>query len=147
MEHSFQVGDQVWLYISKDKMQGEGKKLKPIRYGPFRILEKIGENAFCLDLLAYMYIYSVINADCLRLFEPSMIEDPEEQSQLPSIDDLLPEYLNELQEGTILDRKVRTTCRGDMEYLRIGLKGSKPSSAKWIEIGQVRKQYPHLVDA
>ena len=128
-------------------MQGEGKKLKPIRYGPFRILEKIGENAFCLDLLAYMYIYSVINADCLRLFEPSMIEDPEEQSQLPSIDDLLPEYLNELQEGTILDRKVRTTCRGDMEYLRIGLKGSKPSSAKWIEIGQVRKQYPHLVDA
>jgi len=37
--------------------------------------------------------------------------------------------------------------RGDVEYLRIGLKVSKQSSAKWIEIGQVRKQYPHLVDA
>ena len=56
MEHSFQVGDQVWLYISNDTMQGEGKKLKPIRYGPFKILEKIGENAFLLDLLAYMHI-------------------------------------------------------------------------------------------
>ena len=22
MEHSFQVGDQVWLYINKDRMQG-----------------------------------------------------------------------------------------------------------------------------
>ena len=77
-------------------MQGEGKKLKPIRYGPFRILEKIGENAFCFDLLAYMHIYSVVNADCLRLFEPSMIEDPEERIQLPFVDDLLPEYLNEL---------------------------------------------------
>ena len=77
-------------------MQGEGKKLKPIRYGPFRILEKIDENTFRLDLLAYMHIYSVVNVDCLRLFEPSMIEDPEEQSQLPSVDDLLPEYLNEL---------------------------------------------------
>ena len=75
MEHSFQVGDQVWLYIRKNRMQGEGKKLKPIRYGPFRILEKIGENAFHLDLPAYMHIYSVVNADCLRLFEPSMIED------------------------------------------------------------------------
>ena len=127
-------------------MQGEGKNLKPIRYGPFRILEKIG-NSFCLDLLAYMHIYVVVNADCLRLFEPSMIEDPEEQIQLPSIDDLLPEYLNELQEDTVLDRKVKTMRRGDVEYLRIGLKGSKPSSAKWIEIGQVRKQYPHLVDA
>jgi len=83
----------------------------------------------------------------LRLFEPSLIEDPEEQSQLPSIDDLLPEYLNELQEDTVLDRKVRTMRRGDVEHLRIGLKDSKPSSAKWIEIEQARNQYPHLIDA
>jgi len=34
--------------------------------------------------------------------------------------------------------KVRTTCSGQVEYLRNGLKGSKPSSVKWIEIGQVR---------
>jgi len=66
---------------------------------------------------------------------------------LPSIDDLLPEYLNELQEDTILDRKVRTTCMGNVQYLRIGLKGSKPSSEKWIEIEQVRNQYHHLIDA
>ena len=128
-------------------MQSEGKKLKPIRYGPFKILEKISENSFRLDLPAYMHIYSIVNADCLRLFEPSMIEDPEEKIQLPSINDLLLEYLNELQEDTILDRKMRTTRRGDVEYLRIGLKGSKSSSAKWTEIGQVRQQYPHLVDA
>jgi len=49
IEHSFQVGDQVWMYISKDRLQGEGKKLKPIRYGPSNKLEKIGENAFRLD--------------------------------------------------------------------------------------------------
>ena len=107
----------------------------------------MGENAFRIDLPTYMHIYSVVNADCLRLFETSLIEDPEEQSQLPSIDDLLPEYLNELQEDTVLDRKVRTTRSGQVEYLRIGLKGSKPRSAKWIEIGQVRQQFPHLVDS
>jgi len=112
MEHSFQVGDQVWLYISKDRMQGEVKKLKPIRYGPFKILEKIGENAFRLDLPTCMHIYSVVNADSSRLFEPPLIEDSKDQSQLPSIDDLLPKYLNKLQEDTVLDRKVRTTRRG-----------------------------------
>jgi len=128
-------------------MQGEGKKLKPIRYRPFRILEKIGENAFRLDLPAYMHIYSVINAESLRLFEPLLIEDLEEQSQFPSIDDLLPEYLNKLQEDIVMERKVRTMHRGDVEYLRIGFRGSKLSSAKWIEIGQVRKLYPHLVNA
>lgn len=117
IEHSFQVGDQVWFYIRKDKMQGEGKKLKPIRYGPFKILRKIGENSFRLGFPTYMHIYSVINEENLRLFEPSLIEDREEQSQLPSIDNLLPEYLNELQEDTVLDRKVRTMCRGDVEYL------------------------------
>ena len=94
-----------------------------------------------------MHIYSVVNENSLRLFEPSLIEDPEEQSQFPSIDDLLPEYINELQEDTVLDRKVRTEHRGDIEYLTIRLKGSKPSSVKWIEIEQVRNQYHHLIVA
>ena len=53
--------------------KGEGEKLKPIRYGPFRILEKIGENAFRLDLPAYMHIYSVVNANFLRLILKSKV--------------------------------------------------------------------------
>ena len=80
---------------------------------------KIGENDFCVYLPAYIDIYSVVNAYCLRLFEPSLIDDLKEKNQLPFIDDLLLEYLNELQEDTILDRKVRTMHRGDVEYLRI----------------------------
>jgi len=143
VKHSFQVGDQVWLYISKDRMHGEGKKLKPIMYGPFKILDKIGENVFRLDLPAYMQIYLVVNAENLRFSKPSLIEDPEEQSQLPSIEDMLPEYLNELQKDTVLDKRVRTSCQGDTEYLRVGLKCSNPSKARWIEIGQVKELYPH----
>jgi hypothetical protein len=30
VDHSFQVGDEVWIYISKERFKGEGKKLKPI---------------------------------------------------------------------------------------------------------------------
>jgi hypothetical protein len=57
VDHQFKAGDQVWLYINKERMQGEGKKLKPIRYGPFKILDKIGTNAFRLELPPYMQIY------------------------------------------------------------------------------------------
>ena len=46
MDHHFKVGDQFWLYISKQRLKGEGKKLKSISYGPFKIVEKIGDNAF-----------------------------------------------------------------------------------------------------
>jgi uncharacterized protein YecA (UPF0149 family) len=54
VDHQFQVGDRVWLHISKEILKGEGKKLKPIRYGPYTILEKSGTNAFCLYLPPYM---------------------------------------------------------------------------------------------
>ena len=56
-------------------MIGEGKKLRLIMYGPLRIVDKIGTNAFHLDILSYMYMYSVINIENLKLWAPSMIMD------------------------------------------------------------------------
>jgi hypothetical protein len=144
VDHSFQVGDEVWLYISKERLKGEGKKLKPIRYGPFKIIDKIGNNAFRLDLPPYMQMYAVVNVENLKLYEPPLIDDQGEHVQIPSIDDFSPEYLTELHEDTILDRRMRTSKRGNVEYLRVGLKGTNPSKAKWIEVGRVRELYPHL---
>ena len=127
-------------------MQGEGKRLKPIHYGPFIILENIGTNAFKLDFPPYMKIYYVVNVENLRFFEPPLIDDQGEHVQLPSIDDFLPEYLDELQQDLILDRRIKTSRRGNVEYLRVGLKGQNPSKEKWLEIGKVRELYPHLMN-
>jgi hypothetical protein len=107
VDHNFQVGDEFWLYISKERLNGEGKKLKPIRYRPFKILEKIGNNAFHLDL-PHMQMYAVVNVENLRLYEPPLIDDKGEHVQIPSIDDFSPEYLSKLHDDTILDRKIRT---------------------------------------
>ena len=108
VDHHFQIGDKVWLTISKDKLKGEGKNLKLIRYGPFTILDKINTNAFHLDLPPYMQIYSVVNVENLKLYEPPMIVDDDENVQVPSIDDFAPKYLNELQQDVILDKKIRS---------------------------------------
>jgi hypothetical protein len=144
VDDSFQVGDEVWLYISKERLKGEGKKLKLIRYGPFKILDQIGNNAFHLDLPPYMQMYAVVNVENLKLYEPPLIYDQGEHVQIPSIDDFSPEYLTELHEDTILDRRMRTSKRGNVEYLRFGLKGTNPSKVKWIDDGKVRELYPHL---
>jgi hypothetical protein len=125
-------------------MQGEGTKIKPIRYGPFKILDKIGTNDFWLELPPYMEIYSVVNVEKLRLYEPPIIEDQGENVHIPTIEYFSPEYMNELQEDTILEKRVCTSPRGDVEYLRVGLKGTNPSQFKWMETEKLRKQYPHL---
>ena len=144
VDHKFQEGDEVWLYISKERMQGEGKKLKPIRYGPFKILKKVGNNAFQLDLPSYMHMYSVFNVENLRLYEPPLIVDHESVVQLPSIEDFSPEFLDELKEDTILDRRTHTSRRGSVDYVRVCFKGSKQNKEKWMEVDRVRELYPHL---
>ena len=130
VDHQFQVRDKVWFHINKDRMKGEGKKLWPIRYGPFTILEKIGNNAFRLDFPVYMQMYLVVNVENLKLYEPPLIMDTDEVGTAPIVDDFAPEYLDELPEDIILYRRTRTSQRGDVEYLRVGFKGMHPSKAR-----------------
>jgi hypothetical protein len=117
VDHPFQVGDWVWLHINKEILKGEGKKIKLIHYGPFTILEKSGTDAFRLDLPPYMHIYSVVNVENLKLFEPPMIMDQDEEVSIPLVDEFSPEYLDELKEDIILDKIKRTSCRVDVDYL------------------------------
>ena len=117
VNNRFEVGDWVWLHIIKERLKGEGKKLKPIHYGPFTILEKSGTDDFHLDLQPYMQIYSVVNLENLKLLEPPMIMDQYEEVSIPSVDAFSPEYLDEIQEDIILDRRTRTSRRGDVDYL------------------------------
>jgi hypothetical protein len=66
VDHHFQVGDQVWLYISKEHLKGEGKNIKPIRYGPFKILENIGDNDFSVGVTS-ISVHSNPQASKIRL--------------------------------------------------------------------------------
>ena len=43
-----------------------------------------------------MQIYSVLNVDKLKLYEPPMIMDEDESAQIPSIDDFSPECMTKL---------------------------------------------------
>jgi hypothetical protein len=125
-------------------VKGEGKKLNPIHYGTFTILEKSGTNYFLLDIPPYMKVYSVVNVEKLKLFEPPMIMDQGEEVSIPSVHEFSPEYLDELKEDIILDKRMRTSRRGDVDYIQVGLKGTHPSKEKWIEKYKVREIFLHL---
>ncbi len=99
----------MWFHISKDRMKGEGKKLRAIRYGPFTILAKIGDNAFCLDLPAYKKMYSVVSVANLKLYEPPLVMGTKEVAQIPRVDDFAPDYQDKLPKDIILDRRTRTS--------------------------------------
>ena len=64
-------------------MQGDGKNIKPICYGPFKIIKQVGNNAFQLDLPSYMKMYSIVNVENLCLSEPHLIDDQGSDVQLP----------------------------------------------------------------
>ena len=112
--------------------------MKPIHYGPFKIIKQVGNNDFQLDFPSYIQMYSVVNVENLRLYELPLIFFHESDIQLPSID--------ELKEDAILDRRTCTSRRGNVDYVRVGLKGNKPSKAKWIEVEKVRYLYPHILN-
>lgn len=81
------MGDRVWLQLNKERLQGPGKKIKALRYGPFEILEKVGDNAYRLSLPPYMCIYLVVNV---------------ENVILPSVGGLAPDAEAELKEDIVL---------------------------------------------
>jgi hypothetical protein len=58
------------------------RKINALWYGPFEVLEKVGDNAYKLNLPPYMHNYLVVNVDNLKLYEPSLL-DQEEEKVLP----------------------------------------------------------------
>jgi hypothetical protein len=115
------VGNKIWLQLNKERLQGPGKKIKALRYGPFEVLEKVGDNAYRLSLPPYMRIYSVVNVENLKLYELSML-DQEEEQVLPSIEGLAPNAHAELAKDIVLQNKYKTTRQGQHSHWQIELK-------------------------
>ncbi len=69
-----QGGRKVWLQLNMERLQGPDKKIKALRYGPFEILEKVGDNVYMIILPPYMHIYFVVNVENLKLYKPVMLD-------------------------------------------------------------------------
>jgi hypothetical protein len=71
---TYKVGDKVWLDGKDIKTNRPSKKLEDKRYGPYKITEIIGPNAYKLKLPASMKrLHPVFNAVKLRPYEEDTI--------------------------------------------------------------------------
>ena len=48
----YKVGQKVWLRVKNISIERTAQKLDWQRYGPYRIIERIGKVAYCLDIPA-----------------------------------------------------------------------------------------------
>jgi hypothetical protein len=70
IERSFEVGDLVFLrlqlYRQSSLKKSGAEKLKPRFYGPYRIMHRVGEVAYELELLEGRNIHNVFRVSCLK---------------------------------------------------------------------------------
>ena len=73
------AGDKVWLSNRNLKMneQGRARKLEPLYFGPYDVLEMHGSNAAKLRLPDGCRLHPVFNLDLLRKYVDGTIEFPE----------------------------------------------------------------------
>jgi hypothetical protein len=75
------VGDMVWLANKNMRLdgpeQGRARKLEPLYFGPYAVLEMHGSNAAKIELPAKCKLHPVFNVDLLRKFVDGLAEFPD----------------------------------------------------------------------
>ena len=69
---SYDVGDEVMVFISKARMQGGHNEIQQRKYGPYQIVKKINNNSYVVNLLTWMGISKNFSVVDLTLFQPYM---------------------------------------------------------------------------
>ena len=105
----FQSGDRVLIRLSHECLpRGSFQKLQPWKAGPFKILKKLGPNAYLLELLADIGLSPIFDvADLMAYHEPPV----ESKEKPPTV--CIPSTVNPREEiEAILDDQIVSTRRG-----------------------------------
>jgi len=89
---NLQSGDMVWLLPRNIRTTRPCKKLDYKKIGPFRILARIGESAYKLDLPPSMRIHNTFHMSLLELYQDDKFCSQQAQPPPPIIIEGEPEY-------------------------------------------------------
>ena len=80
----------MWVHLRKERFPSKRKfKLLPWADGPFKVLEKVSDNAYKIDLLGEYGVSCIMNvADLKPYFEDDKLENLKANSFLEGDDDV-----------------------------------------------------------
>ncbi|GJZ18081.1 RNA-directed DNA polymerase [Tanacetum coccineum] len=103
----FQVGDLVWIFLRRARFpQGRFAKLQPRADGPFRVLERINDNAYKIDLPGHYGVSATFNvADLAPYVGDEPFDDDSGTSRfLGGEDDTDPDITTQVEDN--LDKQI-----------------------------------------
>ena len=142
-EKTFLVGEQVLLklqpYAQSSLVNRPCPKLALKFFGPFRILEKIGEVAYKLDLPDHSAIHPVFHVSQLKGYTPDFSPVYKELPSTPSSDTV------ETYPENILDRRLVKKGNAAVPQVLIKWSGIPATSATWEDYYVIKTRFPDAV--
>jgi hypothetical protein len=145
----FKKGDLVWLEAKNIHQKRPNKKFSDRRLGPFKVIEKVGDLNYRLELPDHYKIHPVFHVELLTAHQTSKLINRPEPSRPPPAVVAEGNSLYEVQ--SILDSRL---YRGKVQY-RVEWKGYPLDEATWepeanlkkapLEIAEFHKQHPNAV--
>jgi len=136
-ERNFDVGDWVFLklqpYVQSSLQKRANHKLAFKYFGPYQILEKIGQVAYKLSLPASTSIHLVFHVSLLK----------KAVGNLTQVSDTLPVQTDALQfPAKVLDRRVQTKDHVTVSQVLVQWSSWPPSLATWEDEAALRAKFP-----
>ena len=121
---------------------GRKGKLSPRFIGPFEILERVGQVAYCLALPPDLSSdHPVFNVSMLRKY----VHDPSHIIQLQSAQ--LDENLSYTEQPVaIMDKRVKRLRSKDVVSVKVAWRGPAGEEMTWEPEIIMREKYPHLFE-
>jgi hypothetical protein len=140
-KHQFAEGDHVFLRLQTYKQNylkvDHCQKLAPKFYGPYIVLNHVGQVAYQLDLHSHSKLHLVFHVSFLKKVIGNKCQT---QTNLPKLDE---EGSIWIQPQAFLDQRERRLRQRTIKEVLFQWKDTTPTDATW-EPTTILQQFPHL---
>ncbi|KAF9665289.1 hypothetical protein SADUNF_Sadunf16G0107200 [Salix dunnii] len=142
-DRQFHEGDMVLVRLRPERFPpGSVSKLHARRAGPFKIVKKMGSNAYVVELPSEFGISPVFNIEDITAFkgDTSILPVP-----ATSADGKFPTNTAPRDEiASILDHQFVSTRRGGYYKFLVQWKNRPNSESVWLQASELQRLHPHL---